>query len=81
MTVTLRVVLDQLVAATDPDLATASRELARALVLSSPDGCDVGAIVPSGPHGVDVAGVTDVHRMGMARRRGSSVWHPGSAAA
>lgn len=79
MTVTLRVVLDQLVAATDPDLATASRELARALVLSSPDGCDVGAIVPSGPHGVDIAGVTDVHRMGMARRELAAAWQLGVA--
>ena len=31
MTATLRVMLDQLVAPTEPDLAEASRELARAL--------------------------------------------------
>ena len=35
MVATLRVVLDQLVAPTEPELAEASRELARALVLAS----------------------------------------------
>jgi glycosyltransferase involved in cell wall biosynthesis len=79
MTVTLRVVLDQLVSANDPDLAMASRELARALVQSAPAGCDVGAIVPSGPGGIDVPGISDVHRMGMARRELAAAWQLGVA--
>ncbi|GAA1689084.1 hypothetical protein GCM10009808_02520 [Microbacterium sediminicola] len=47
MTTTLRVVLDQLVAPTDPDLAMASRELARALLAASPRGCEVAGVVPA----------------------------------
>ena len=39
MTAVLRVVLDQVVAPTDPDLATASGELASALVRTAPDDC------------------------------------------
>lgn len=75
----LRVVLDQLVTQTDPDLATASRELARALVQSAPAGCEVGAIVPSGTGEVDVAGLADVHRMGMGRRELAAAWQLGVA--
>lgn len=47
MTTTLRVVLDQLVAPTDPDLAMASRELTRALIATAPRGCEVAGIVPA----------------------------------
>ena len=47
MTTTLRVVLDQLVAPTDPDLAMASRELTRALVAAAPRGCEVSGVVPA----------------------------------
>ncbi|HBS08656.1 MAG TPA: glycosyl transferase [Microbacterium sp.] len=47
MTTTLRVVLDQLVVPTDPDLAMASRELTRALIASAPRGCEVAATVPA----------------------------------
>lgn len=47
MTTTLRVVLDQLVAPTDSDLAMASHELARALIATAPRGCDVAAAVPA----------------------------------
>lgn len=49
MTTTLRLVLDQLVAPTDPDLAMASRELAYALVAAAPRGCEVAAVVPAAP--------------------------------
>lgn len=47
MTTTLRVVLDQLVAPTDPDLAMVSRELTRALIATAPRGCEVAAAVPA----------------------------------
>ncbi|MEV8360410.1 glycosyltransferase [Microbacterium sp. NPDC076895] len=47
MTTTLRVVLDQLVAPTDPDLAMASRELTRALIAAAPRGCEVSGVVPA----------------------------------
>ncbi len=47
MTTTLRVVLDQMVTPTDPDLAMASRELTRALIAAAPRGCEVSAVVPS----------------------------------
>jgi glycosyltransferase involved in cell wall biosynthesis len=68
---TLRVVLDQLVAPTEPELAEASRELARALVLGAPSGCEVEAIAPAG--GADemlegVPGLVGVRRTALARR-------------
>jgi glycosyltransferase involved in cell wall biosynthesis len=47
VTTTLRVVLDQLVAPTDPDLAMASRELTRALIAAAPRGCEVSGVVPA----------------------------------
>ena len=68
MVATLRVVLDQLVAPTDAPLAEASRELARALVIAAPSGCEVDGVVPSGPGRVDVEGLADVRRTALARR-------------
>lgn len=56
MTAVLRVVLDQVVAATSPDLAMASRELSRALVAGAPEGCAVEGIVPAA---ADVAGTVE----------------------
>lgn len=85
MTTTLRVVLDQLVTPTDADLAAASRELAGALVDSAPAGCDVAAIAPTagrdgGDGDVDVAGLTSVHRMALARRELAAAWQLGVVA-
>jgi len=71
MTVTLRVMLDQLVAATDATLAEASRELARALVVAAPSGCVVDLVVPSGPSREleeDIPGIASVQRAGLPRR-------------
>lgn len=72
MTTTLRIMLDQLVAPTDPDLTMASRELARALVLDAPQGCVVEGVVPSAPDdriaGLAVAGLVGVHRAALPRR-------------
>ncbi|HEY9307241.1 MAG TPA: glycosyltransferase [Microbacterium sp.] len=71
MVATLRVVLDQLVAPTEPEIAEASRELARALVLGAPSGCEVEAIAPAG--GSDgaldaVPGLVGVRRTALPRR-------------
>lgn len=71
MVATLRVVLDQLVAPTEPELAEASRELARALVIGAPSGCEVEAIAPAGgPEGAldVVAGLANVRRTALPRR-------------
>ncbi|GAA1984790.1 glycosyltransferase [Microbacterium pumilum] len=70
MTATLRVMLDQLVAPTEPDLAEASRELARALVLGAPAGCEVEAIAPAGGQGdlSDVPGLAGIRRTALPRR-------------
>ncbi|GAA1946009.1 glycosyltransferase [Microbacterium deminutum] len=70
MTATLRVMLDQLVAPTEPDLAEASRELARALVIGAPAGCEVEGIAPAGGRGdlSEVAGLAGVQRTALARR-------------
>lgn len=71
MVATLRVVLDQLVAPSEPELVEASRELARALVLGAPSGCEVEAIAPAG--GVEgaldsVPGLAGVRRTALPRR-------------
>lgn len=71
MVATLRVVLDQLVAPVEPELAEASRELARALVAGAPNGCEVEAIAPAGgDDGVlaSVAGLAGVRRTALQRR-------------
>ena len=71
MTATLRVMLDQLVAPTEPDLAEASRELARALVIGAPDGCEVEGIAPAGGTGdpaAEVPGLAGVRRTALPRR-------------
>ena len=81
MTATLRVVLDQLVAPTDPELATVSRELTRALLLTAPAGCEVDAIVPAGTDleavAARVPGLTDVRRAPLARRELAASWQLG----
>ncbi|MFB7893122.1 glycosyltransferase [Microbacterium sp. NPDC056044] len=71
MVATLRVVLDQVVAPTEPQIAEASLELARALVIGAPSGCEVEAIAPAG--GVDgaldaVPGLAGVRRTALQRR-------------
>ena len=84
MSAVLRVVLDQVVSPTDADLAMASRELARALVASTPSGCEVAAIVSSG---ADVAGTVEgavpglasLARMPLARRELAASWQLGVA--
>ncbi|GAA1926790.1 hypothetical protein GCM10009775_18710 [Microbacterium aoyamense] len=76
MVATLRVVLDQLVAPTDPDLAEASRELATALAIAAPSGCEVEAIVPSGEF-VPVDGLAGVRRAGLPRRELSAALQMG----
>ncbi|GAA5199640.1 glycosyltransferase [Microbacterium jejuense] len=70
MVATLRVVLDQLVAPTEPVLAEASRELARALVVGAPAGCEVEAVAPAGDDAslATVAGLGGVRRTALARR-------------
>lgn len=70
MVATLRVMLDQLVTPTDADLAEASRELASALVLGAPSGCEVEAILPAGgdPGLAAVPGIAGVRRTALPRR-------------
>ena len=70
MTATLRVMLDQLVAPTEPDLVEASRDLTRALVIGAPAGCEVEGIAPAGGEGElsTVTGLVDVRRTALQRR-------------
>lgn len=74
MVATLRVMLDQVAAPTDPDLASAARELARALVAGAPAGCEVEGIVPGvSADRVDVVaaevpGLARLHKVALARR-------------
>lgn len=83
MTAILRVVLDQVVTPTDPDLATASAELGRALIQTAPSGCAVEAIVPSAPDVAatlerDVPGLVDATKT-LARRELAAAWQLGVA--
>lgn len=70
MVATLRVMLDQLVTPTDAALAEASRQLAHALVVGAPDGCEVEAILPAGgdPDLEAVPGLAGVRRTALPRR-------------
>lgn len=71
MAATLRVMLDQLVAPTEPELAEASRELARALVIGAPAGCEVEAVAPAGGAEESLAaipGLAGVRRTALPRR-------------
>lgn len=81
MTVTLRVVLDQLVAPTSRDLAEASASLTEALVATAPRGCDVAAIVPSPgiPDDQAVPGLSSETRLSMRRRELAASWQLGVA--
>ena len=82
MTALLRVVLDQVVAPIDADLAMASRELARALVAAAPSGCAVEGIVPAvadaaGTLEGAVPGLSDLTRMSLPRRALAAAWQLG----
>ncbi|MGB4778685.1 glycosyltransferase [Microbacterium sp.] len=85
MTAVLRVVLDQLVGPTDADLAMASRELSRALVVTAPKDCEVAAIVPAAASPADaddaleraVPGLAEVTRSALARRELAASWQLG----
>lgn len=84
MPAVLRVVLDQVVAPTHADLGMASRELARALISTTPAGCVVSGIVPAA---TDVAGIiegavpglADLSRMALPRRELAASWQLGVA--
>lgn len=70
MTATLRVMLDQLVAPTDSDLAAATRELTTALIDRAPTGAEVAGIAPAGPadRPIELAGLAEVRRSPLPRR-------------
>lgn len=82
MTATLRVILDQLVSPSDPELASASLELARALVDTAPKNCVVEAVVPSAPVSGPtvaerVAGLSGVTTLALARTQLAAAWQLG----
>lgn len=81
MSVTLRVVADQLVSRTDPDFAEASGQLLSALIDIAPRGCDVVAIVPSGEQHLKSQhpGLREVQALALARRELAASWQLGIA--
>ncbi|SFR95632.1 Glycosyl transferase 4-like domain-containing protein [Microbacterium sp. cf046] len=81
MTATLRVMLDQLVAPTEPDLETAARELTRGLIAGTPAGCEVEGIAPAGPadRSPEIPGLAGVRRTALARRELSAALQLGVA--
>jgi glycosyltransferase involved in cell wall biosynthesis len=71
MVATLRVMLDQVVAPVEPEVAEASRDLARALIAGAPSGCEVEAIAPAGGDDAalaSIAGLAGVRRTALQRR-------------
>lgn len=71
MVATLRVMLDQVVSPVEQELAEASRELTRALVLGAPSGCEVEAIAPAGGDDAalhSIAGLAGARRTALQRR-------------
>ena len=78
MTATLRVILDQVVTATDPDLGRATFELTRALIETAPKGTAVAGIAPAGEL-EPFRGMTDVWRSPLTRTRLSGAWQLGVA--
>jgi len=68
MVATLRVMLDQIVSPTEPDVATASRELAVGLIAGTPAGCEVEGIAPAGAAAVEIPGLVGVRRSALPRR-------------
>lgn len=81
MTVSLRVVLDQLIDVVDPDVAEAGTQIARALVATAPRGCVVEAIVPAGAESAvaDAATVAHTTRAPLARAKLAAAWQLGVA--
>ncbi|WP_353112164.1 glycosyltransferase [Microbacterium sp.] len=78
MSAQLRIVLDQVSQIVDPDLASASLDLAAGLVDTAPRDCTVGAIVPGGAE-VDIAGLDDVRALSGGRRELAAAWQLGFA--
>ncbi|WP_394279702.1 glycosyltransferase [Microbacterium sp.] len=76
---TLRVVLDPLPPGADPDVVQASRDLAAALVATSPSGCDVHAIVGS-DGAADIEGVAGVDRLPLRASAVAGLWAIGQRA-
>lgn len=85
MVATLRVMLDQVAAPTDPDLELASRELARALADAAPAGCEVEGIIPGVPAArvdeiaLELPGLERLHKVALARRELSAALQLGVA--
>ena len=83
MTATLRIVLDRSTSPADSDLAAAAVELARGLVATAPDDCEVEAIVPGGasddPTAV-IPGLAGVSRLSLPRRELLAAWQLGMPA-
>jgi len=76
MTVRLNVVLDQLVAPTEPDFVVASRELAAALATAAPAGCEVVGMLPAGTAEALPDGVQP-RPLKLPRRELAAAWQVG----
>ncbi|WP_243076988.1 glycosyltransferase [Microbacterium sp. SS28] len=85
MVATLRLMLDQVAAPLDEDLATASRELTRALIASAPAGCEVEGILPGvaaarvDEIALELPGLARLHKVALARRELSAALQLGVA--
>jgi glycosyltransferase involved in cell wall biosynthesis len=78
MTTTLRVVLDQPTPTGDDDARTAARDLAAALVVTAPSGCEVRGIVPSDADQLDqTLALAGVDRLPFPAAPVAELWRRG----
>ncbi|MDJ0350949.1 glycosyltransferase family 1 protein [Cryobacterium sp. PH29-G1] len=84
--ITLRVVVDQMVAPVPGGVGRYTEELARALIATAPAGCDVEGIVSSSPPAqyelIEAAlpGLANLHKTTLARRELATAWALGVTA-
>jgi glycosyltransferase involved in cell wall biosynthesis len=83
VTITLRVILDQIVAPVPGPLGRYTRDLGRAIVAAAPRGCDVEAIVSSSPPDdydrvlQEIPGLSGLYKTTLARRELAAAWQLG----
>ncbi|MFD6054781.1 glycosyltransferase [Agromyces sp. NPDC060279] len=83
MPITLRVVVDQLVAPVPGALGRYTEELSRAIIRTAPEGCAVEGIVSSSPEDdyarvlETLPGLADLYKTSLARRELAAAWQLG----
>ncbi|MDJ0336506.1 glycosyltransferase family 1 protein [Salinibacterium sp. G-O1] len=83
MTTTLRVIIDQMVAAVPGGIGRYTEEITRELINTAPSGCDVVGIVSSSPQSAydeiaaKLPGLSGLYKSALARRELTTAWQHG----